>query len=411
MKVFALIMLRCALVMLLSSLLQNGTLATLGEWEKSCQELKEWAALCQLYVIPISFSLGLITLDDLSNIPNINHSLDVLLSEVNNFRLEGMDELKDRRLQKPLKMAISNCEKLLDEVKQSGLEDNKKYLESLVSKTSSIANGIGKEFNTFIFEVELELFTKFYRTLQNRGKLSNKLLDLAKFSTNSYRMGNNPRYEPGTPEFVDFVESLILNAKLKILETEFYSKIAGLAEQQPLNDGDGFLEFSKYFKVEWKLIEKMIGQLTSNDDKDTFRKRLDNLGEKAMEETAPLKAIITEKFDQLITKCQNSLGKFNKEEISNQPVVTKLKNALKKLLKPFKSDQNKQKEEAKKKEIDAMKQIISDIGMFDGAAYKLLVRFEHEELGKTDFCAELEKAVEQDKKMVLQAYQVKDNEL
>uniref|UniRef100_A0A914HJ11 Uncharacterized protein n=1 Tax=Globodera rostochiensis TaxID=31243 RepID=A0A914HJ11_GLORO len=366
-----------------------------------------------------------ITLDKPSNILETKKSLKKFLSEVNEFPLKDeMEELLSRRLKKPLKLAIGNCEKILNEVKHSGREDNKKYLESLLSKTSSIANGIDKEFNTFSFEVVLELFTKSYRTLQKRVELANKFVDLANFPNNSYSdigyfakewlkissgMGNNPCYEPGTPEFVDFVESLILNAKLKILETEFKAKIAGFAQQQPLIDGDGFIAFSHYFKLEWNIIEQMIGQLTSNDNKDTFRKRLDDLAEKAMDETAPLKAIIIEKLGQLMTKCQNSLGKFNKEEISNQPVVTKLKNAIKQLLNPFKSDQ--QKEEAKKKEIDAMKEFISDIGMFDGAAYKLLVRFEHEEMGKTDFCAELEKAVAEDKQMISTAYQVKDNEL
>uniref|UniRef100_A0A914HJK7 Uncharacterized protein n=1 Tax=Globodera rostochiensis TaxID=31243 RepID=A0A914HJK7_GLORO len=361
MKMFALIMLRCTLIMLLCPLLQSGTLATLGKWEKSCQ----------FYVSIVSFSPGFISLDPTYINDMIKKPLTDLLNDVKKFPLEGMDELLDRRLKKPLGLAIGNCKKILNELKQSGREDNKKYLESLVAKTSSIANGIGKEFNTFIFEVELELFT-------NDGAYFSK-----EYSLLSSGMGNNPRYEPGTPEFVDFVESLILNAKLKILETEFYSKIAGLAEQQPLNDGDGFLEFSKYFKVEWKLIEKMIGQLTSNNDKDTFRKRLDNLGEKAMEETAPLKAIITKKLDEL---CPGPLKNI--------------------FIKAFKSDQKKQKEA----QINA-KKVINDIGMFDGAAYKLLVRFEHVELDTDDFCAELEKAVAEDKQMVSKAYKVKDNEL
>uniref|UniRef100_A0A183BI52 Phage protein n=1 Tax=Globodera pallida TaxID=36090 RepID=A0A183BI52_GLOPA len=99
------------------------------------------------------------------------------------------------------------------------------------------------------------------------------------------------------------------------------------------------------------------------------REKLDDLAKNAMKETAQLKGIITKKLDELVTKCHNA-------------------------------------------ELDAMKDIISDIGMFDGAAYKLLVRFEHEELDNTDFCAELKKAVAEDTKMVSTAYNVKqDNEL
>uniref|UniRef100_A0A183CHJ0 PABC domain-containing protein n=1 Tax=Globodera pallida TaxID=36090 RepID=A0A183CHJ0_GLOPA len=74
-----------------------------------------------------------------------------------------------------------------------------------------------------------------------------------------------------------------------------------------------------------------------------------------MEKTAPLKGIITKKLDELIAKCHND-------------------------------------------GMDAMKQIISDIGIFDGAAYKLLVSFGQK----------LEEAVKQDKEMLKTAYQVKD---
>uniref|UniRef100_A0A914HK93 Uncharacterized protein n=1 Tax=Globodera rostochiensis TaxID=31243 RepID=A0A914HK93_GLORO len=395
--------------MLLSSFVQNEPLATLEKWEKPCQKLKEWAASCPSHFKTIS-SLGSITLDDLSRMPETKKSLDLMLEKLKEFPIEGMEELLDRRLKKPLKIAKLNCNKLLNEVEHSGLEDNKKYLENLLSKTSSIANGIDKEFMTFIFEVQLELIKKVKWTSGNKKELEHtfsNLHELAKHKKSYCR----PEYEPGTPEFVECLGIRILNAKLGILKRELHAKIAGFVEQ-PHIDGDGFMTFSHNFKNEWNKIKQQMDQVNNNDIASTmrlYRKELNDLAKTAMEKTDLLKAIITEKLDQLITKCQNSSGKINEEEASNQLVATKekglFKNAMKQLLKPFKSDQKKQKEEAKKKEIYAMKNIINDSGMFDGAAYKLLVRFEHEELDTDDFCAELETAVEEDKQMILQAYQ------
>uniref|UniRef100_A0A914HMD7 Uncharacterized protein n=1 Tax=Globodera rostochiensis TaxID=31243 RepID=A0A914HMD7_GLORO len=340
MKLFTMLMLRCALIMLLSPLLQNGTLATLGEWEKSCQKLEEWTVSCHKMVNTISFALRLITLDNLSRFPETKKSLD----KVNKFPLEGMDELLDHRLQKPLKLAKFIFNKLLNEVEHSGLEKDKKYLENLLFKIHSIAMGIDKEFNTFIFEVQLELIKKVKWTSESKTELAKKFSNLCELSQKIPSYCNpesfsrafiwasgmsRPQYEPGTPEFVDFVESLILNAKLNILKKELAAKIAVFAQQQqPFIDGDGFMAFSHNFKNEWNKIKQQMDQVNNNDIASTmrlYRKKLDDLAKTAMEETDPLKAIITEKLDQLITKCQNSSGKFNEEEASNQLVATKEK--------------------------------------------------------------------------------------
>uniref|UniRef100_A0A914HMC7 Uncharacterized protein n=1 Tax=Globodera rostochiensis TaxID=31243 RepID=A0A914HMC7_GLORO len=289
----------------------------------------------------------------------------------------------------------NNCNKLLE---HSVLEGNKNYWKSLLSKIRSIAKEIEKEFMTFIIEVELELIIKKVKWTSNYSRivLEKKLAycDSTSFInawswTHRIEKTNPPQNQK---EFVEEIEKLIVDTKLNILKNELHAKIAVFA-QQPHIDGDGFMEFSYNFKNEWDKIKQKIDQLTRNDveKKTYFRGELDFLAKSAMLETVQLKAIITKKLDKL---CPGPK-----------------KNFFKKLGQSFKNDQKKQKEqkeEAKKKEIDAMKEIINDIGIFDGAAYKLLVRFEHEELDNDDFCAELETAVEQDKKMVLQAYQVKN---
>uniref|UniRef100_A0A183BZP0 Uncharacterized protein n=1 Tax=Globodera pallida TaxID=36090 RepID=A0A183BZP0_GLOPA len=303
-------MLRCALLMHLSSLLRNGTVATRGPWatfdptvaawRESCGKLKDWKESCKIGgILNRHKTITLVdetktTLNVLlkTSIPEIKKPLNDMLVKVKDFPLkEETKELLNRRLEKPLEIAIANCD---------------------------------KEFNTFIFEVELELIKK----------------------------------------------TIILDAKLRSLENELLAKIAVFEEQQPHIDGDGFIEFSHNFKLEWNKIEQKSGQLKSVDQKvvlakkEEYSKKLDDLEESAMKKTAPLKGIITKKLDELVTKCGNA-------------------------------------------KLAAMKEFISDIGIFAGAAYKLLASFEHEELDKT-FCDKLEKDVIEDKKMVSTAYQVKD---
>uniref|UniRef100_A0A183BJX0 Uncharacterized protein n=1 Tax=Globodera pallida TaxID=36090 RepID=A0A183BJX0_GLOPA len=236
-------MFRYALIMFLSSLIQNRTVAPLEEWETSCQKLEEWEASCQLHVLTVSNWNNNITLDHLGFIGAINGALNVFLYE-----------------------------------------------------------GIGEELNTFIFEVKLELIKKVdWTTSGNKKELGNNS-NQCESSKQSYK-------------------------------------------QQPHIDGDEFVEFSRNFKLEWKKIEQHLDKLKSFDDIEHYRRRLNDLAESAMNGTAPIKGIITK----------------------------------------------------------------NDIGMFDGAAFNVLVRLEHEKLDNTDFsCAELEKAVEQDKEMVSNAYQVKN---
>uniref|UniRef100_A0A183BLB3 Phage protein n=1 Tax=Globodera pallida TaxID=36090 RepID=A0A183BLB3_GLOPA len=95
-------------------------------------------------------------------------------------------------------------------------------------------------------------------------------------------------------------------------------------------------------------------------DIKTYRERLDDLAKNALNETASLKGIITKKLDELVTKCDND-------------------------------------------GLNAMMDVISDIGMFDGAAFNVLV----DNAGFS--CAKFEEAVKQDQEMVSTAYQVKDN--
>uniref|UniRef100_A0A183CGW0 DHC_N2 domain-containing protein n=1 Tax=Globodera pallida TaxID=36090 RepID=A0A183CGW0_GLOPA len=92
--------------MLLSSLLQNGTLANLNEWKKSCQKLKEWKESCQSYVMAVSYWHNKLTL---GGNPELNQALIVLVNKVNEFSIEGMDEFFNRRLREPLAIAKSNC--------------------------------------------------------------------------------------------------------------------------------------------------------------------------------------------------------------------------------------------------------------------------------------------------------------
>ncbi|KAI3413169.1 hypothetical protein GPALN_010670 [Globodera pallida] len=327
-----------------------------------------------------------------------------------------MDALLKRRLLEPLEIAIGNCEKLLNN--GVGLENDNKYSENLLFKIRSIAKGIRTEFNTFIFEVELELIKEVDWTSENKTELENKFSNLCElaeqkesyFKPDSFRdaflwilgdqIPNN--YRLSTEEFVDFVETLTIHAKLIILERELSAKIAGFA-QQPHIDGDGFLAFSHKFKPEWNQIEQQIDQLKRLDyrEKLCFRERLDNLAKRAMENTAQLTDLITLKLDQLVTECHNAKlkGLF--------------KNPIKGLLRPFKSERkmHQQPIDVKNKKIYAMMGILSDIGLFECATFNVLVRFEHD-LDNTDFsCAELETAVEQDKKMVAKAYQFKEQDL
>uniref|UniRef100_A0A914HJ06 Uncharacterized protein n=1 Tax=Globodera rostochiensis TaxID=31243 RepID=A0A914HJ06_GLORO len=292
MKVFALIMLRCTLIMLWFSLVQNGTLATLAKWETSFRSL-----------------------------------------------VDGI---------------FTAAETPLDKF---------------------ITKRIRTEFNTFMFELQLELI-KVNWTSGNKKELAVKLLNLAKSSTNSYidvacfvkewQQIPGSTAKPGTPEFVDFVESLILNAKLKILETELRAKIAGFVPQQPFIDGDAFIELSERFIDEWNEIQQNINKLTN---KNTLRKKLNDLAEIAMNETAPLKSIMTKKLGQLITKCQN-VEQIKNIASSEIPIISESK--------------------------------------FSGAVYDELSNFD-EAIHNANFCAELETAVEKDKEMVATAYQVKKN--
>uniref|UniRef100_A0A914HMI0 Uncharacterized protein n=1 Tax=Globodera rostochiensis TaxID=31243 RepID=A0A914HMI0_GLORO len=284
-----------------------------------------------------------------------------MLESVNKFPIEGIDELLKRRLQEPLENAISNCKKLEDKVKASGLEDNKKYLESLLSKIRSVAERIGEELNTFMFEPRSFMGIRNWRPSLSTG--------------------------------------------LGILKNELSAKIAGFAKQPSHIDGDGFMAFSRNFKSEWNQIEQQMDQVSNRDIASTmerYRTELNDLAESAMEKTASLTDLITLKLDQLVTKCHAAKPEG--------PMIATKEKESQHQQQPTDAFLNEEPQfEAKKNEINAKKDIISDIGMFDGAAYKVLVRFEHEELDKTDFsCAELEKAVEKDKEMVLQAYQVKN---
>ncbi|KAI3416521.1 hypothetical protein GPALN_006061 [Globodera pallida] len=420
MKLFAMLMLRCALLMHLSSLLRNGTVATRGSletftpkvaaWKESSGKLGKWKESCK--VMGISNRHKTITLDELvSRIPETKKLLEVLLSEVNKFPLkdemeepevnefpiEGMEELLKRRLQKPLEIAIANCDKVLDKVKHSG-----QYLESLLSKIRSIAKEFEKEFNTFIIEVELELIKKVKWTSDERLSLllkmkTESLLNLSQqelsyYDPNSFEnaalWAKSTKTLSNKEEFDYQLETIIFDAKLRSLKNELFAKIAVFEEQQPHIDGDGFIEFSRNFKLEWNQIEQKSGQLKSVDQKvalatykkEEYSKKLDDLEESAMQKTAPLKVLIIQKLDELVTKCHG---------------------------------------------LNAMKEIISDVGMFDGAAYKLLVSFEQEfdntfydqledvekdikMLSSNTFCDYLKEDVEKDMIMVSTAYQVKD---
>uniref|UniRef100_A0A183BI53 Uncharacterized protein n=1 Tax=Globodera pallida TaxID=36090 RepID=A0A183BI53_GLOPA len=285
MKLFAMLMLRCALVMLLSSFLQNGTLAVLDEWNK----LREWATPCQEVIKEMPLE--------------INQKLDLLLEKVNEFPIGGMEELSKRRLQKPLKIAIGNYKKLEDE--------HKKGEHS--AERHSIVKGIYKEFNTFFFEVELELI--------KQDKLTN-------------------------------------------------------------------------FKLEWEQIDDIKMELQVNTqefaDIKTYRERLDDLAEIAMKKTAPLKSILTKKLDELIAKCENS----NCEKLEDNVKHSGLEN--------------------NKKYLESLSSKIHSIAMgilkeFNTFIIEVELELIKKKLDNTAFsCAELKKAVEEDKQMVSTAYQVKN---
>uniref|UniRef100_A0A183BWM9 Uncharacterized protein n=1 Tax=Globodera pallida TaxID=36090 RepID=A0A183BWM9_GLOPA len=117
----------------------------------------------------------------------------------------------------------------------SGIRQIKKTFDNM-----SIAKEFEKEFNTFIFEVELEL------TKQNK-----------------WALGINNE----------------LGNKFNALWTS--------TEQ-------------KEFK--WKDIKKNIGELENLDEKNIYRKKLDDLAKNALNETVPLKAIITQKLDKVVVE-------------------------------------------------------------------------------------------------------------
>uniref|UniRef100_A0A914H009 Uncharacterized protein n=1 Tax=Globodera rostochiensis TaxID=31243 RepID=A0A914H009_GLORO len=384
MKIIVMLMLRCALIMHLSSFLQNGTLATLEE----LKALQKWETSCLTTFIKVTLAVREEPLDDPNDIPEIKQTLKDLLDKVKDFPLKKeTEELLKRRLEKPLQIAISNCDKLEEEhkkVKNSELEDNKNYLETLLSKIRSFEAGYAKEMNTFLFEVGLELIKQYLLDLLRNDE------SYCDNNSSAWLLAQAKNPSQNQKEFVENIENFIVHTKLSILENELSAKIAEFEEQQqqkltplgeteqaPHIDGDGFMGFSDEFKVEWNKIEQKIVETKIDNikmdlqintqkfaDIKTYRERLDDLAKNAMKETAPLKGIITKKLDELVTKCHND-------------------------------------------GLNAMKDVISEIGMFDCAANKLLVRFEHEELDNTDFCAELEKAVEQNNKMVSTAYQVK----
>uniref|UniRef100_A0A183BP80 Uncharacterized protein n=1 Tax=Globodera pallida TaxID=36090 RepID=A0A183BP80_GLOPA len=57
MKLFAMLMLRCAFIMHLSSLFQNGTLATLKELQTSYRELKGMREEFNTFIIEVELEL------------------------------------------------------------------------------------------------------------------------------------------------------------------------------------------------------------------------------------------------------------------------------------------------------------------------------------------------------------------
>uniref|UniRef100_A0A914HIZ2 Uncharacterized protein n=1 Tax=Globodera rostochiensis TaxID=31243 RepID=A0A914HIZ2_GLORO len=165
MKLFAMLMLRYAFVMLSSSLLRNGTKATLDElenWKKSCQELAVSIAQQEPIFLHHPKYINKMIMEPLTD----------LLDKVKKFPIEGMEEPLSRRLIKPLGIAIGNCEKILNEVEHSGQEDNKNYEKGLLSKINSIAKRIDKDFNLFIMEVELKLIEKVNWTSGNNIELT-----------------------------------------------------------------------------------------------------------------------------------------------------------------------------------------------------------------------------------------------
>uniref|UniRef100_A0A914HJJ2 Uncharacterized protein n=1 Tax=Globodera rostochiensis TaxID=31243 RepID=A0A914HJJ2_GLORO len=261
MKVFAMLMLRFAFVMLLSSLLRNGTKATLDELNK----LENWKKSCQEWAVSIAQQKPL-TWHHPINIKMIMKSLTDLLDKVKKFPIEGMEEPLSRRLKKPLGIAIGNCEKILDEVEQFGQEGNKKYLDMLSSKINSIRKGIDKEFNTFIMEVELALIEK-----------KDSFRRVVKWISEH----ESPRSENEVRDF----QSLIFDAKLKILEKELSEKIAEFEEQKPNIDVDGFVEFSDEFINKWEQIEQKIDTANIADKKieKTLRERTKKASNEVMD--------------------------------------------------------------------------------------------------------------------------------
>uniref|UniRef100_A0A914HMC0 Uncharacterized protein n=1 Tax=Globodera rostochiensis TaxID=31243 RepID=A0A914HMC0_GLORO len=337
MKLFAMFMLRFELVMLLYSLLQNVTLATqqqLNEWE-------EWKKTSVSLVKAISEAQVPISLGDQRGIAQIKETF-------------GAMDLKLSELSK-----------------------------------GSIAKEFEKEFNTFIFEVELELTNQAKGVLGFNHEYGNKFHDHWKTSAEEKKVcycdiDSFKNAWASTNGNFEHLEALIIDAKLRILETELHAKIADFAQQPPF-DWDGFFAFSKNFNLKWIEIKKNIIALNRLDQKkDEYNKKLDVLAETAMEETAPLKAIITQKLDKLVPK-------WRKEK----SIINKIRNHL-----PHLPSNDKQTT------IDG---IIRDLGIFAGNAYGLLKYFERD---NRDFSVDqLKKAVEEDKEKILQAYQVKDEDL
>uniref|UniRef100_A0A914HKC4 Dynein heavy chain linker domain-containing protein n=1 Tax=Globodera rostochiensis TaxID=31243 RepID=A0A914HKC4_GLORO len=398
--------------MLLSSLLQNGTLANLDEWKKSCQKLEEWKESCQLHVMAVSNWHNQLTL---GGSPELNQALIVLVNKVNEFSIDGMDEFLNRRLREPLAIAKSNCATLeynnkelahlLSELRVIATEIPSRFRMvimmvkvELIDKTScptweefetsrqkweklktshqkweewvtacqqhvkTVSNlhnkltldnlsnvtdiyealhalqkkvyevpikgmeeiwnhrleaPLNKEFNTFSVEVELELIKKVKWTSESKTELENKFLNLYELSQHnesyfnprpSLWLAESEEVPHNQKQFVDYVETHILDAKLSILETELPAKIAFFAEKHPHIDGDRFLEFSEYFKLELHKFEQKIDQHKSLDENEHYRKRLNDLAESAMKETAPLKGIIIQNLDQLTMQISHVLN-------------------------------------------------------------------------------------------------------
>uniref|UniRef100_A0A183BI50 Uncharacterized protein n=1 Tax=Globodera pallida TaxID=36090 RepID=A0A183BI50_GLOPA len=251
MKLFAMLMLRFEIVMLLYSLFQSVTLVTLHEVHK-CEE---WKKSCQEVINEISTAQVPISLDDLSGIRQI-------------------------------KTTFHNM---------------------------SIAKEFEKEFNTFIFEVELELTKQATWTLGINHELGNKFNALWTSTEKKECYCDIDSFKKAwssTNGNYEHLEPLIIDAKLSSLEKELHAKIVVFAQQpQPFFDWDGFFGFSTNFCFKWNDIKKNIEDLENLDEKnEVYRKKLDDLAKNALNETVPLKAIITQKLDKVSTNLRPKIG-------------------------------------------------------------------------------------------------------